>query len=342
MSTARNRPGGWRIFLSHSRRSKTALAIVEVIYAAIKGTWLDVKMDDMSTEAMKEGVENSMMVVAVITDDGEPGDEFFSREFCLKELDWARDCNKFILPVCIPEDMHRADELFSKAPARLQPWAQLIRPYLTAINRNHPGYRRVGIDDVLGQLRRVEEGNPPLNTSALMLASGGIGGIGGIGGRANASATGPWSVVISHTANGRKGSLLAAALFDSLESVFLKSKMPAECAADTKTAIATSTMVIAIISDDGQAGGAFFEDSGCMAELARARETDKFIQPVCALDDKQRIGELLAKCADDDLKNLLGNTMFIDLHMEHAGYFKVGVEDIKTQLDKQLDRMLDL
>jgi hypothetical protein len=44
-------------------------------------------------------VENSTMVIAVITDDGDDGDAFFERQFCLHELKWARAANKFILTV---------------------------------------------------------------------------------------------------------------------------------------------------------------------------------------------------------------------------------------------------
>ena len=49
--------------------------------------WFDVDMKDKSEAAMQEAVENSMIVLAVITGDG-PNDDnaYFNRPFCVKEL----------------------------------------------------------------------------------------------------------------------------------------------------------------------------------------------------------------------------------------------------------------
>jgi len=84
-----------------------------------------------------------------------------------------------------------------------------------------------------------------------------------------------------------------------------------------------STMIIAIITNDGGPGNSLFENEGNVKELDWARAAGKFILPVCASDDKQRIGELLSKCADESLRNLLFGTNFIDLHRSHPGYWKV-------------------
>jgi hypothetical protein len=92
-----------------------------------------------------QGVENSTMVVAIITDDGGDGNSFFEREFCLKELAWARAAGKVILPVCTSKDMLRRGELFSKCPDDLK--TSLV-PWLIELDRNHPRYWKVSHFDV--------------------------------------------------------------------------------------------------------------------------------------------------------------------------------------------------
>jgi hypothetical protein len=37
------------------------------------------------------------MVIAIITDDGDPGNAFFENDGCLKELGWAQAAGKFVL-----------------------------------------------------------------------------------------------------------------------------------------------------------------------------------------------------------------------------------------------------
>ena len=66
---------------------------------------------------MKEGVQNSTMCVAIISDgDGTNGTAYFQRDFCKKELRWARDANVFIQPVINIEDKSRIGEFMQQAP----------------------------------------------------------------------------------------------------------------------------------------------------------------------------------------------------------------------------------
>ena len=95
-----------------------------------------------------------------------------------------------------------------------------------------------------------------------------------------------------------------------------------------------SRVVIAIITDDGDPGNAYFERPFCLSELRWALDANIFIQPVVAADDKQRIGELLAK-APDDLRDLLGGTDFIHLDRNDKEYWDVGVGKIRRILEKQ-------
>jgi len=43
-------------------------------------------MGDMSEAAMEEGVRNSTVTLAIITDDGPPGWAYFERPYCLQVI----------------------------------------------------------------------------------------------------------------------------------------------------------------------------------------------------------------------------------------------------------------
>ena len=83
--------------------------------------WLNVKMKTFDQAAMKEGVQNSTMCVAIISDgDGTDGTAYFQRDFCKKELRWARDANVFIQPVINIDDKTRIGEFMQQAPEDLK------------------------------------------------------------------------------------------------------------------------------------------------------------------------------------------------------------------------------
>ena len=102
--------------------------------------------------------------------------------------------------------------------------------------------------------------------------------------------------------------------------------------------VVNSTVVLAIITDDGGAGNAYFERPFCVQELRWAvAAAECFIQPLVDVDDKKRIGELLSK-APGDLKGLIGDTDFIDLIRSDKDYWAVGVDKItKVLLTKRLE-----
>ena len=108
---ALNPPGRWSYFLSHTQRSGRATTLASMLYADLDGVWLDVKMSDKSEAAMKEGVQNSVVVIAILTDDGSSGNAYFERPFCLSELRWAQEAGVFIQPVVAADDKQRIGEL---------------------------------------------------------------------------------------------------------------------------------------------------------------------------------------------------------------------------------------
>ena len=125
----RNEPGSWDIFLGHSRRSSEATTMAAALDGLFTdedyGVWLDVKMKDCSTAAMKEGVKHSKLFIALVTgpvinkdrpDDDPVNNAYFKRWFCLEELRWAIDAGILIQPVIRMEDVDRKDEFLALAP----------------------------------------------------------------------------------------------------------------------------------------------------------------------------------------------------------------------------------
>ncbi|XRB18354.1 TIR domain-containing protein [Pseudoscourfieldia marina] len=113
-----NEPGAWDVFISHTQRNAEAKLLATELYASLKerglSVWLDVKMLDKNEAAMREGVVNSKLVIAVITDGGGvPGNAYFEREYCVKELRWAFEQGVTIQPVIRMEDKQRIGEFLN-------------------------------------------------------------------------------------------------------------------------------------------------------------------------------------------------------------------------------------
>jgi hypothetical protein len=119
---ALNAPGRWDFFVSHTRRSGRATTLATKLWAHLgeEKTWLDVEMDDKSEAAMREGVVNSTVVLAVVTDDAGDGNAYFERPFCISELRWAAEAGVFIQPVIAAEDKTKISDFLAKAPEDLR------------------------------------------------------------------------------------------------------------------------------------------------------------------------------------------------------------------------------
>ena len=113
--------------------------------------WLDVEMRDKSEAAMREGVMNCQVVLAIITDDGGEGNSYFERPFCLEELKWAQEGGIFIQPVVAVDDKQRIGELLAKAPSDLR--ELLGRTDFIHLDRGDREYWQVGISKILRVLQ---------------------------------------------------------------------------------------------------------------------------------------------------------------------------------------------
>ena len=116
-----NAPGHWDFFVSYTQRDPAAQTVARALFQKLREAgqtcWLDVEMGSKSEAAMREGVLNAKCFVAVVSD------VYLTREFCLKELAWAKDNGKTIQPVVAADDKARIGELIGIGP----PEAQFLR-----------------------------------------------------------------------------------------------------------------------------------------------------------------------------------------------------------------------
>mmetsp|Transcript_23013 Transcript_23013/g.60105 ORF Transcript_23013/g.60105 Transcript_23013/m.60105 type:complete len:393 (-) Transcript_23013:177-1355(-) len=153
-------------FVSHTQRNGQATTLATDLHASLKengmNVWLDVKMENRSMTAMKEGVVNSSCVIAVITGpchnpddpDALPGtNAYFSRPFCVQELRWAKEAQIPIQPVIRAADKSRIGELMALAPDDLQFVGNI--DFIT-LDRSDVDYWEVGIQKILRAANKVK------------------------------------------------------------------------------------------------------------------------------------------------------------------------------------------
>ena len=131
--------------ISYTQRSPTSETLAHALYCELRRrglkVWLDVKMLRRDEAAMKEGVQNSRGVIAIVSGPvlssvvGESDDDasYFKREFCLKELRWAQEAQVFIQPVVVAEDKSKITALFNTIPVGFD--------HLKAVNWEHLDYK---------------------------------------------------------------------------------------------------------------------------------------------------------------------------------------------------------
>ncbi len=87
-------------------------------------------------------------------------------------------------------------------------------------------------------------------------------------------------------------------------TVWLDVNMLDKSEAAMREGVCGSKCVLALVTDDGPAGAAYFARPFCLLELRCAVENEVFIQPVVSVLNKIRINELMS-AAPDDLRGLL-------------------------------------
>ena len=121
--------------ISYTQRNASAKALAQQLYATLRErqlpVWLDTQMVRLNEAAMKEAAQNSSCVIAIVTGPcyapedlqrtGDPEkNTYFKRDYCMKELRWAREAGVPIQPVILADDTKRIGELLALAPADIQ------------------------------------------------------------------------------------------------------------------------------------------------------------------------------------------------------------------------------
>jgi hypothetical protein len=165
-ATAINDPGRWDFFLSHTQRSGHATTLAAELCASLVARgytcWYDVKMRDKSMLAMNEGVLNSTLVIAIITgpcvnpdlpEDDPASNAYFSRELCLRELQWAREADVPIQPIIRSDDKKLISQLMEAAPSTLK---HLVNIDFIDFDRSKVARFDVDVDSLVEALKKVQ------------------------------------------------------------------------------------------------------------------------------------------------------------------------------------------
>ena len=137
--------------ISYTQRSDRAIVLATKLEKDLAqrgySIWLDVNMTDKSEAAMKEAVENSMVVLALITG-GTPNldDEnaYLKRPFCVNELKWAFAARKHVQPVVRMEDKSNIGKFIAMAPGELK-----CLGGIDFVDLTDKHYWKVGVDLIL-------------------------------------------------------------------------------------------------------------------------------------------------------------------------------------------------
>ena len=153
-----NPPGHWDVMISYTQQNGHAKALALKLYSSLhheqkKSVWFDVQMEDKSEAAMKEAVEHSSTVIALVSgaEESKPGTAYLEREFCLKELRWAFAAGKNILPIVDAKDKDDIGKFIGMAPADLKEIGNID---FVDLNMSDAEYWDVGIKKVLKRCKQ--------------------------------------------------------------------------------------------------------------------------------------------------------------------------------------------
>ena len=158
-----NEPGHWDFMISYTQKNKSAQLMAQKLFYELSSpavghtVWLDVNMENKNETAMQEAVENSKVVIALITEGPNEEDSYFNRPFCVKELKWALAKEKQIQPVVTMEDKTKISNFIKSAPEDLKSIGSID---FVDLNMSDMDYFRVGlkrIRKVAGLLSKAEE-----------------------------------------------------------------------------------------------------------------------------------------------------------------------------------------
>ena len=129
-------------FLSHYQEEGATLG--EKLKTSIEnlggGCWLDVDEDDRSEKSMEEGIQKQDIFLAIVSP------MYFTRTFCIKELEWAVQYGKPMIVVVDVKVKKQKDEIMKTVPLRLK---NIGKRNWIDLNRGDKDYWKTGIQKVL-------------------------------------------------------------------------------------------------------------------------------------------------------------------------------------------------
>ena len=337
-----NAPGHWHFMISYCQHARVAPTIATNLATYLRQlgywVWLDVDMPRKDVAAMQEAVQNSMMVICILSSE-RPGDEFayFMRPFCRKEMNWALANEEEtggrwskIQPVvsvqdgrlkCLSTDLSdehlRSGADPSSHMSREDVHSILDRDFL-AYNTTDAEYKAVGHTKIV-RLLEVMAGDRLSDEDA----------------RANAAADeeakmaeDPTSLLATELGGATHHFALSFAADRKEVATSLSSSLSARgytvrelplstgdaTDQDVKAAIDGSVVLMPIISDG------YVADSTRTNVLRWALETATVVQPVVHVDDKRKITKLIQY-----VPPFVRKKDWVDLHLQDADYWDCGL-----------------
>ena len=140
-----NEPGEWEYFLSHHQDASKDIALdtFHSMKDLGKSCWLDVRMEERDEAAMKEGIKNSKIILVIMSP------MYFTRPFCVKELEWAVEYEKPIQVIIDVQLKGEIGNIIGRCPADKAYLKGIGNINFTEVFRGNPTFWKASIDLIL-------------------------------------------------------------------------------------------------------------------------------------------------------------------------------------------------
>ena len=140
-----NKPGKWDYFISHVQKDSSVIALEVFVSMEKRGKtcWLDVKMEERDEAAMKEGIKNSKIILVIMSP------MYFTRPFCVKELEWAVQYGKLIQVIIDVQLKGEIGNIIGRCPAEKSYLKDIGGINFTEVFRGNPDMWEASIKSIL-------------------------------------------------------------------------------------------------------------------------------------------------------------------------------------------------
>jgi len=138
-------------FISHVQADSKDVAL-EIFYSMKekgKSCWLDVKMPERDEDAMKDGVKLCETVVIIMSPN------YFTRPYCVKELEWAVELGKPIVVVIDIQVKGEIGNILSRCPADKSYLKGIGSISFVEVFRGNPAFWETSIQSILNAKPKI-------------------------------------------------------------------------------------------------------------------------------------------------------------------------------------------